>query len=248
MRYLVISDIHSNLEALEAVLEDASGQYDEIWCLGDLVGYGPNPNECVDKVRELPLACVAGNHDWAALGKLSLDDFNPDAQEASRWTQENLNGITRAYLESLPETLVIEDKITLVHGSPRHPIWEYIISIPIALENFSYFETPWCLVGHSHVPVIFRYCEAEGGTGNCEAFIPPVNQPILLTPGERFIINPGSVGQPRDGDPRASYMFIEPEKGIIEYRRVDYPVEKTQAKMKEVGLPPRLIARLSFGW
>jgi len=247
MRYLVISDVHANLEALEAVLEDAAGQYDEVWCLGDLVGYGPNPNECVERVRELPVACVAGNHDWAALGKLNLDDFNPDAQTASRWTQNALEASVRSYLDSLPETLVIGDKVTLVHGSPRHPIWEYIISIPIALENFSYFETPWCLIGHSHIPVIFHHY-VEDGNEDCEALIPPLNQPIRLAPGERFIINPGSVGQPRDGDPRASYMIMDPEEGIVEYRRVSYPVEKTQAKMEKAGLPPRLIARLSFGW
>lgn len=247
MRYLVISDIHANLEALEAVLEDAQGQYTEVWCLGDLVGYGPDPNECVERVRELPVACVAGNHDWAALGKLPLDDFNPDARVASRWTQVALDASSRTYLEALPETLVIGDKVTLVHGSPRHPIWEYVISIPIALENFAYFETPWCLIGHSHIPVIFRYI-VEDEHKDCEAIIPPFNQPISLPPGERFIINPGSVGQPRDGDPRASYMLIDPDEGTIEYRRVSYPVDKTQAKMEELGLPPRLIARLSFGW
>ncbi len=247
MRYLVISDIHANLEALEAVLEDARGQYDEVWCLGDIVGYGPDPNECVEKVRELPIACVAGNHDWAALGKIDLADFNPDAREASRWTQVALDPVSRAYLESLPETIVVEDKVTLVHGSPRYPIWEYIISIPIALESFDYFETPWCLVGHSHIPVIFHLIEKEGFR-DCEALLPPLNKPFHLPPGERFIVNPGSVGQPRDGDPRASYVILDLEKQTVEYRRISYPIEKTQAKMEEIGLPPRLIARIAFGW
>jgi len=248
MRYLVISDIHSNLEALEAVLEDAAGQFDEVWCLGDIVGYGPSPNECIKRVKELPLVCVAGNHDWGAIGKLSLNDFNPDAQKACRWTQKELTFANAHYLEELPERIVFEKKVTLVHGSPRYPIWEYIISIPLARINFDYFDTPWCLVGHSHVPVIFRLHAPENVGGECGAFIPPVGKPIILPPEDRFIINPGSVGQPRDGDPRASYVIIDLEKDLLEFRRVPYPIEQTQAKMEKAGLPPRLIARLSFGW
>jgi|YelNatPaOPRAMG01_1025707.scaffolds.fasta_scaffold04889_8 predicted phosphodiesterase len=247
MRYLIISDIHSNLEALEAVLKDAEGRYEAVLCLGDIVGYGPSPNECIERVRGLPsLSCVAGNHDWAAISKIGIEDFNPDARAATIWTQKTLTPVSSAYLHSLPEKIVLEEKITIAHGSPRYPIWEYILSTLTALENFRHFETPWCLVGHSHVPVIFAFRESKPNF--CDAFIPPENEPFFLDPDFRFIINPGSVGQPRDGDPRASYALLDSEKGVVELRRVAYPVEKTQAMMEKVGLPPRLIARLSFGW
>ncbi len=247
MRYLIISDIHSNLEALEAVLKDAEGRYEAVLCLGDIVGYGPAPNECIERVRGLPsLSCVAGNHDWAAISKIGIEDFNPDARAATIWTQKTLTPISSAYLRSLPEKIVLEEKITIVHGSPRYPIWEYILSTLTALENFGHFETPWCLVGHSHVPVIFAFNENKPNF--CDAFVPPENEPVFLDPDFRFIINPGSVGQPRDGDPRASYAILDSEKGVVELRRVVYPVDKTQAMMEKVGLPPRLIARLSFGW
>ncbi len=241
MRYLIISDIHANLAAFEAVLADA-GPFDMAWCLGDVVGYGPDPNECVEKLLELPHICVAGNHDWAAIGKLDISDFNPDAARACLWTGEQLTSQNRDYLLNLPQRIVRDD-FTIVHGSPRHPIWEYILYPALAGVNFAHFDTRFCLVGHTHVPVIF--CHRPQGA--CEAFAPAYGHPIPL--GEdRLIINPGSVGQPRDGDPRASYAILDPEKLTIEYRRVAYPVEVTQKRMREKGLPPRLIARLAFGW
>ncbi len=247
MRYLVISDIHSNLEALEAVLRDAEGLYEAVLCLGDIVGYGPDPNECVERVRGLPsLYCVAGNHDWAAIGKIGLEEFNTDARLATLWTQKVLTQTSAAYLQSLPEVIVLEEKLTIVHGSPRFPIWEYVLTCPVALENSRHFATPWCLIGHSHIPMAFALREADGE--KCEFIILDEDRPLLLDPGFRFIINPGSVGQPRDGDPRASYAIFDTEEGVVELRRVDYPREKTQARMEEFGLPPRLIARLTFGW
>ncbi len=247
MRYLIISDIHSNLEALEAVLKDADGLYEAVLCLGDIVGYGPDPNECVERVRELPsLRCVAGNHDWAAIGKLGVEEFNTDARIATFWTQKVLTPASAAYLHNLPETIVLEDKLTIVHGSPRYPIWEYILTCITALENSQYFATPWCLVGHSHIPVIFAL--NEDNREKCAFVVLDENKPFFLEQGFRFIINPGSVGQPRDGDPRASYMLLDLEGSVVELRRVHYQVEKTQAKMEKVGLPSRLIARLTFGW
>lgn len=244
MRSLVLSDIHSNLEAFEAVLDDA-GPVDQVWCLGDVVGYGPDPNGCVELLRSLSHLCIAGNHDWATLGKLDLQDFNPDAREANLWNREQLTPENLAYLEALPETWV-EGQFTLIHGSPRHPIWEYIIYASTAQINFAYFDTPYCFVGHTHTPVIFRL-QNEGGTKVCDLVSPPASESASLGP-ERLILNPGSVGQPRDGDPRASYLLLDTEALTIEYRRVAYPVEKTQAKMLEHDMPLRLVLRLGYGW
>ena len=161
MRCLVLSDIHSNLEAFQAVLDDA-GPVDQVWCLGDVVGYGPDPNGCVELLRSLPHLCTAGNHDWATLGKLDLRDFNPDAREANLWNRQQLTPENLAYLEALPEKLV-NGQFTLIHGSPRFPIWEYIIYASTAQLNFEHFDTPFCFVGHTHTPVIFRLVK-EGDT------------------------------------------------------------------------------------
>jgi diadenosine tetraphosphatase ApaH/serine/threonine PP2A family protein phosphatase len=243
MRTLVLSDIHSNLEAFQAVLDDA-GPIDEIWCLGDVVGYGPDPNACVELLRSRAHICIAGNHDWATLGKLDLRDFNPDARDANLWNRKQLTPENLAYLDALPETLVRGD-FTLAHGSPRHPIWEYIIYPSTAEVNFQHFRTPYCLAGHTHTPVIFRLLGNDGT--EAEALPPALNEVIGLR-GERLIINPGSVGQPRDGDPRASYALLDDEALTVEHRRVAYPLEKTQAKMMEHALPLRLVLRLGYGW
>ncbi|MGC9335601.1 MAG: metallophosphoesterase family protein [Anaerolineae bacterium] len=244
MRYLILSDIHSNLEAFRAVLDDA-GPVDQVWCLGDVVGYGPDPNGCVELLRSQVHLCVAGNHDWATVGKLDLRDFNPDAREANLWNRRQLTPDNLAYLESLPETLV-EGDFSLCHGSPRHPIWEYIIYPSTACVNFEYFDTLYCLVGHTHTPAIFQYLE-EDGERDAQAFAPVLDEPLELGP-ERLIINPGSVGQPRDGDPRASYAILDTGVGTIEHRRVAYPVEETQVKMMGYDLPLRLVLRLQYGW
>jgi predicted phosphodiesterase len=244
MRCLVLSDIHSNLEAFEAVLEDA-GSVDQVWCLGDVVGYGPDPNACVERLRSQPHLCIAGNHDWATLGKLDLRDFNPDAREANLWNREQLTEENLAYLEARPETYV-EGACTLFHGSPRHPIWEYIIYASTAQANFAHFDTPVCFVGHTHTPGIFRL-NNEGGQEVCEPVAASLNGPMSAGP-ERLIINPGSVGQPRDGDRRASYAVLDTETLIFEHRRVVYAVDKTQAKMMERNLPLRLVLRLGYGW
>jgi len=248
MRYLIISDIHSNLAALDAVLADA-GSFDKVWCLGDVVGYGPDPNECLERLRDLPHTCVAGNHDWAALGKMNTEDFNPAAKKACQWTREQLSPSNLEYLEALPKSLVEED-FTLVHGSPRHSIWEYILYPSIAEANFEHFDTKFCLVGHTHVPVIYRD-NPENPAQACDTVIPSLNNPLVLGE-ERLIINPGSVGQPRDGDPRASYAIFDSDRKrsdhTLEYRRVSYPIETTQEKMKDKDLPARLIIRLGYGW
>jgi diadenosine tetraphosphatase ApaH/serine/threonine PP2A family protein phosphatase len=243
MRYLVLSDIHSNLEAFEAVLADAGG-VDQIWCLGDVVGYGPDPNACVQLLRSQSHLCIAGNHDWATLGKLDLEDFNADAREANLWNRQQLAEPNLAYLHALPETRV-EGPFTLVHGSPRHPIWEYILHTSTAASNFAHFETRYCLVGHTHSPTLF--VQPDEGRIPCQVIPAILGRPQSLERG-RFIINPGSVGQPRDGDPRASYLILDEEQRTIEHRRVPYPVEITQRKMRECHLPSRLGLRLSYGW
>ena len=259
MRYLIISDIHSNLAAFEAVLADV-GSFDKVWCLGDMVGYGPDPNECVERLRDLPHICVAGNHDWATLGKLDTEDFNPNAKRACLWTRKQLSPSNLGYLEALPKSLVEED-FTLVHGSPRHPIWEYILNSSIAQANFEHFDTRFCLVGHTHVPVIYRsHVSGHNPNQACDTLIPTPSSPPqggekrggLALGEDRLIINPGSVGQPRDGDPRASYAILDSDRKrsdlSLEYRRISYPIETTQARMVEKDLPVRLIIRLGYGW
>lgn len=241
VRYLVISDIHANRAAMEAVLRDAA-PFDMIWCLGDLVGYGPDPNECVARIQDFEHICVAGNHDWAALGRLALDDFNTEARIAHLWTQEELTPVSREYLQQLPVRLEQGD-ITLVHGSPREPVWEYLLDLEGAMINFSHFSTPFCLVGHTHLPLMFVLDEEPGRP---YAMIPEIGTPISLR-GYRMILNPGSVGQPRDGDPRASYAILDTNAMTWELRRVSYPIEITQERMRARGLPRRLIARLETG-
>lgn len=245
MRYLIVSDIHANLVAFETVIQHA-GRFDGVWCLGDVVGYGPNPNECIERLRSLSHVCVAGNHDYAALGKLNLEDFNVDAQASTRWTEQQLTPDSRAFLESLPERYV-EGNYTLVHGSPREPIWEYLLFPSMATPQFAYFDTPTCFVGHTHAPVVFTLIQGETGPEGCEATALPVAEKIPLG-RERQIVNPGSVGQPRDGDPRAGYAILDTELHELEHFRIDYPVHEVQKQMTAKGLPPRLIARLGYGW
>ncbi len=245
VRYLVISDIHGNLAALDAVLADAdSRDVDQMWCLGDVVGYGPCPNECISRLQDATdYHCVAGNHDWAAISRIDIAEFNPSAKTACQWTGQQLSPENRAYLENLP-TRIVEGNYTLVHGSPREPIWEYIIYPSTAQLNFQFFDTQLCLAGHTHAPAIFR---EETPEHKFEISIPVPGEPIQID-DERLIVNPGSVGQPRDGDPQAAYMVFDEDAKVIEYHRVPYDVAVTQALMMEEGLPESLISRLTFGW
>jgi len=242
MRYLVISDIHANLAALNAVIADA-GAFDRIWCLGDLTGYGPDPNECLDRLREFPLTTLAGNHDWAVLGRLDLDEFNRDARAACLWTRQRLTPANREFLESLP-VFVEEAGYTLVHASPSEPVEEYVLDSLTAEYNFDRFDTPVCLVGHSHWPVAFM--QPEGASGLCVQVRAPYFQPFKFN-GGKWLINPGSVGQPRDGNPKAAYVVYDLDEGSIEIRRLDYDIPKAQAKIRAVGLPERLAERLAHG-
>lgn len=242
MRVLVVSDIHANLTALEAVLQDA-GPFDCVWCLGDLVGYGPDPNEVIERIRSLPgLLCLIGNHDQAALGIIPLSRFNSDAGAAAAWTMEHLLPENTAYLRSLPSRISFED-FTLAHGSPRQPVWEYILDQSSADLNFEAFDTPFCLVGHSHLPLMF-WKDAE----NNHTIPVPVQwgHSMPLTP--RGILNPGSVGQPRDMDSRAAYAILDPEAHTWHACRAVYDVAQVQLRILRAGLPERQALRLIAGW
>ncbi|MBP7692938.1 MAG: metallophosphoesterase family protein [Anaerolineales bacterium] len=245
MRVLIISDIHANFTALEAVLADAASlDYEAVWCLGDLVGYGPQPNECIERVRALRgLVCLVGNHDKAVLGELDVNAFNHDARAAIQWTGDTLTAENLAYLKALQPADEIGE-FTLAHASPRQPIWEYILNRYIARDNFAYFDTPFCLVGHTHVPVIFH---EPGADGECGESLPEYGA-VWALDGQRLIINPGSVGQPRDSNPDAAYALLDTAARSWEYRRVPYDVGLTQSQMRAAHFPERLIIRIAYGW
>jgi len=243
MHCAIVADIHANLTAFTAVLDDIErrGGADEVWCLGDIVGYGPEPRECIAKIRQVSQVCILGNHDAAAIGKVDLATFNPDAAAANRWTAEQLSSQDHDFLEQLP--MVVErGDFTLTHGSPREPVWEYLLSPKSARDNLAHFSTRFCLVGHTHVPRAF-ICEE---TGECSLRILTPEQPLALVGGRTFI-NPGAVGQPRDGDPRASYATYDDEAGTVTLHRIPYDIQTTQARMMEHGLPTSLVTRLSQG-
>jgi diadenosine tetraphosphatase ApaH/serine/threonine PP2A family protein phosphatase len=239
MRIAVLSDIHSNIVALDAVLSSI-GTIDALWHLGDTVGYGPEPDAVVGRLTELNAVGVRGNHDAAAAGGNEIDWFNTDARAAMEWTRKRITKGTRAWLEALPK-IRTEDAFTLVHGSPRDPIWEYITSQPVARANLAALTTRYGLHGHTHIPICWREDD-----GRVEAVSPGDGSSLVLD--ERAVLlNPGSVGQPRDGDPLASYMVIDTEAGRCTWSRVAYDIAAVQAAMVDQRLPQRLSARLSYG-
>ena len=239
MRLAVLSDIHANLAALDAVRADMP-RVDEVWVLGDIVGYGPQPNEVIRRLQELGARSVSGNHDGAAIGTVDAGWFNPDAAAAIRWTSTVLDPNSSSYLAALPQVRR-DGELTAVHGSPREPIWEYITDASIAAANLSAFETRHCLYGHTHLPVIYRADAAR------MTVVPATTTAPIALDARRSLINPGSVGQPRDGNPDASYMVLDLEAGRAEFRRVAYDIGLTQRLMREVGLPRWLVERLSLG-
>jgi predicted phosphodiesterase len=242
-RILVISDIHANLTALKAVLADA-GMVDKAWCLGDLVGYGPDPNECIALIKDLPnLICLKGNHDLAAIGGLGLETFNGDAHRSILWQRSTLTKENKDFLKGLPNKVKVNDNMTLTHGSPRDPTWEYIMDSEIAKQNLSYLETTWCFFGHTHYPAIYSW-----PPGNHEPIheIPEINKIYSLT-GNAFL-NPGSVGQPRDRDPRASYGIYDPDQNTWLPQRVVYDIKQVQDRILNAGLPIYHADRLENGW
>ena len=242
MRVLILADIHSNLEAMQAVMDDAAdrGGFDVIWCLGDLVGYGPDPGPCLRLIRRFPLVSVAGNHDYAAVGKLGTEEFNYAAKAATDYTSTHLAAEEVKFLADLP-TVAVAEPFTLVHGTLRDPLMEYLLDQETALVTFEQLTTRFCLVGHSHLPFI-----CHEGQGSPE-FVKFTEDEKYLLAGERWILNPGGVGQPRDRDPRSSYAIYDSQQEIIQRHRVDYDIQATQEKMRRARLPNYLIERLSHG-
>jgi diadenosine tetraphosphatase ApaH/serine/threonine PP2A family protein phosphatase len=240
-RVAVISDVHGNWHALEAVLEDVEQEGpDELWCLGDLVGYGPRPNPCCAAVERRASICLAGNHDLGVLGEIDLEEFSGDAVAAARWTRGVLAEGSRSFLESLRPQGEREG-VELFHASPRDPVWEYVLSADVARAAFELTRSPLVLVGHSHVPLAITLEDevVDGGIAAGGTELP-------LAP-DRWLLNPGSVGQPRDGDARAAWLLLDFERETASFRRVEYDVASTQQEIRERELPDALAQRLAHG-
>ena len=241
MRVAVISDVHGNLEALEAALSaiDASDT-DALWCLGDLVGYGPRPNECCALVAARAAVCLVGNHDLGVLGRIDLDVFSQEAAESARWTRTVLSEQAEAFLVGLPATHET-DEAMLAHGSPRDPVWEYVLALDQAVAALAASTRSLVLVGHSHAALQF----ADGAEPTWG--LAPDGTELPLEPQPRRLLNPGSVGQPRDGDPRAAWLLLDFDERRAVFKRAEYDVEKTQAQIHAAGLPAELADRLAEG-
>jgi diadenosine tetraphosphatase ApaH/serine/threonine PP2A family protein phosphatase len=239
MRIAVLSDIHSNIVALDAVLLHA-GDVDAIWHLGDVVGYGPEPDAVVERLGERQATGVRGNHDAAAVGGPEIDWFNPEARAAAEWTRDTMSATTRHWLEELPDRRTV-DGVLLVHGSPRDPLREYVTDLEVAAENLARLETTHALHGHTHVPVAWI------ATPDRIALVHARDATGIELGAYRTLINPGSVGQPRDGDRRAAYLVLDQELGRVTWHRVEYDVARVQAGIRAAGLPERLAARLAVG-
>ena len=243
MRVAVFSDVHGNLHALEAVLaaigDDAP---DAVWCLGDVVGYGPRPNECCARVAERADLCLVGNHDLVVLGRLDVVEFSHDAAESARWTAAVLTDESRRFLEPLASQANREG-VELYHASARDPVWEYVLTAEAALVSLALTDAPIVLVGHSHVALALAL-DLDGGT--LSGGLAPAETELSLA-GRRWLLNPGSVGQPRDGDPRAAFLLLDLERQTASFQRVLYAVERTQEELRALGLPESLAARLELG-
>ncbi len=240
MRVAVISDVHANYHALEAVLEQIDAeQVDAVWCLGDTVGYGPLPNECCETVQARADRCLVGNHDLVVLGELRMSDFNDEAAAAARWTSKVLAPASRAFLEGL-KPVGEADGVDLFHASARDPIWEYVLTEEAARATLELSDAPLVLVGHSHVALAITADgdEVLGGVASAGS---------ELELEGRWLLNPGSVGQPRDGDPRAAWLLLDLERRFAAFRRVAYSIQETQSEMRERGLPRALATRLERG-
>jgi len=241
MRVAVISDIHGNSHALEAVLDALGAEAaDEIWCLGDTVGYGPEPNRCCALVAERTTLCLAGNHDLAVSGAISLEEFNGDAAAAVRWTRQAIDAASLEFLRGL-SPLGRREGVELFHGSPLDPIWDYVLSEEAARRSFEATSAPLVLVGHSHVALVLSFDGARiaGGLAAADEAVPLGN--------ERFLLNPGSVGQPRGKDPRAAWMLVDLDAATVSFHRTEYAVGATQAEIRARGLPEALALRLALG-
>lgn len=250
MRYAILSDIHSNLEALTAVLDQLSGErIDRYLCLGDLIGYGADPEACLERLRAVAAVSVCGNHEWACLGKLDPRWFNESARASMLWTRERLNFADLDYLRRLPLTLT-EEPYTLVHSTLNHPDrFEYLVDLAHAIDTAKTCRTTYCFVGHTHVPLLFEYDTGSRSAKRVCAAAEELAAGVSLgdPASMRYVINPGSVGQPRDGDPRASCAVLDIEAQTLSIRRVAYDVPAAQRKIREAGLPAFLADRLAMG-
>ena len=246
MRYLILSDIHANLTALDAALAAADGRWDRTACLGDLVGYGPQPNEVVERIRSLGGVTIRGNHDKAVSGLVDADDFNPLARSATVWTRDQLHPANLQYLESLPKGPLTIDGFSILHGA-LHDEDEYVFGPTQALEGLLEATSPVSFFGHTHIQGGFTLkgdqvivLHPKPSPGNRFSLLP-------IDSGTTYLVNPGSVGQPRDGDPRAAFAIADLERHTVELWRVSYDIEDVQNRMIQAGLPEPLILRLSFG-
>lgn len=247
MRVAVLSDIHANLVALQTVLLTLEAmQIERVWCLGDVVGYGPEPQACADIIRGRAEICLAGNHDLAVAGKLSLSQFNPIAVRAIEWQRSHLRAETLDWLAGLPSKQDLP-QITLAHGSPRSPVWEYIVDDETAAANFAAFTTPFCLVGHSHLAVGWRLLPQQK-RGKIEWVGAYPGELLKLEAAYRWILNPGSVGQPRDHDPRASFAVLDTSEQVWTWHRLQYDIDEVAIAIQRAGLPEVLGRRLYLGW
>lgn len=246
MRYLILSDLHSNWEALQTVIDSAAGHFDRVLCLGDLAGYGANPNEVIHWVRSHAFAVVRGNHDRACAGLEDLEWFNPVARAAAEWTHSQLTPENLAYLAALPKGPIAVDSFQVMHGSPLDED-EYMIAASDAGQSFPYLESPVAFFGHTHVQGGFEWVNNRVlaiGSQNSRR----QKEIILdLDPDGAYLVNPGSVGQPRDGDPRAAYVLYNPDDGFLTYHRMDYDIDTAQQKIHRAGLPDFLAERLALG-
>ena len=246
MRYLILSDIHANIDALETVLNTAvAGSWDRVVVLGDLVGYGAEPNAVIDRVRTLdPVAIIRGNHDKAACGLEDASNFNQVARTAAVWTFETLTADNRQYLRDLPSgPLSLDDTVEICHGAPFDED-HYIFDGDDALRALEALTRPLCLFGHTHLPVVFRRIEDV-----FDGFVPEGEHEtrLPLAPQVRYLVNPGSVGQPRDGDPRAAFAIYDSDSSSLILHRLAYAVETAQRRIRSAGLPPSLANRLAIG-
>lgn len=251
MRVAVISDIHANLPALEAVLAEIEREgVEEIWCLGDIVGYGADPNACVTLVRERCTLSLLGNHDLAVLGKIDSFSFTPSAAEAVHWTRERLTPENVSYLHSLSPSTRRHD-IGLFHASPRDPVWEYVLSTDQAAECMDVQSERISLIGHSHIALFFRECEPAAGRptfrNEADGAKAADGQELQLDDDARWILNPGSVGQPRDGDSRAAWMELDTDLPWVRYCRVEYEIDRAAHAIISAALPFHLANRLYVG-
>ncbi|HEX9760967.1 MAG TPA: metallophosphoesterase family protein [Candidatus Acidoferrales bacterium] len=246
MRYLVISDIHANQTALDAVLAAAGKRWDRVVCLGDVVGYGPDPNEVVDAVLALNASTIRGNHDKASCGLTDTSDFNPVARKAAEWTQQQLTPEHLTYLKKLPQGPLQVDNLAIIHGAINDED-EYVFAPAQALEGLLESPTAICFFGHTHFQGGFSLRDSKLQVIHLRPGPESTFSAVQIEKGTRYLLNPGSVGQPRDGDPRAAFAIADMEHNVVEFWRVPYDIESVQQRMHAAGLPEPLILRLTFG-